>query len=38
MIIYEKPTAEFVSFESEEILLELQNIGGPSIDGGEDEW
>lgn len=36
--IYEKPTAEFVTFESEEILLELQDIGGPSIEGGEEDW
>ena len=38
MKFYEKPTVEFVKFESEEILLELQDIGGPSFDEGSEEW
>lgn len=35
---YEKPMAEFVKFESEEILLELQDIDGPSVGGDVGEW
>ena len=38
MEVYVKPTAEFVKFESEDVLLELQDIGGPSFGEGSEEW
>lgn len=45
MKTYEKPLAELVQFEAEEILLELQglelhgDIGStPGADGGVEDW
>ena len=39
MKFYEKPTVEFVKFESEEILLELHDIGDePGFSEGSEEW
>lgn len=40
MKTYEKPLAELVQFEAEEILLELHaDIGStPGADGGVEDW
>lgn len=39
MEIYIKPTAELIKFETEDVLLELQDIGdGPSVGGGVEDW
>ena len=39
MKTYEKPMAELVKFESERILLELQDVGEiPDISSGVEEW
>lgn len=39
MKTYEKPMAELVKFESERILLELQDIGEtPDFSSGVEEW
>lgn len=38
MEIYVKPTAELIKFETEDVLLELQDIDGPSVGGGVEDW
>ena len=39
MMTYEKPWAEFIKFEAEHIMNDLDLPIGPSIDEGvEDDW
>lgn len=38
MEIYIKPTAELIKFETEDVLLELQDIGDVSVGGGVEDW
>ena len=38
MEIYIKPTAELIKFETEDVLLELQDIGDVDISGGLEDW